>query len=155
MQCGYDLGAHSATGTRTRVARVRAEYPNQLDYSGSVCSVPPTNINTKQSEWLRCGRASGQECAISLPGKGAQKTPERSQKHAGRFFRLSQCPLRALFGVSVGPFVWAPENRPGKTTPKPESVRDTQVRAHSQWAILKGRKGRPPSGLPQDCEGTH
>ena len=26
----------SATGTRTRVARVRAEYPNQLDYSGVV-----------------------------------------------------------------------------------------------------------------------
>ena len=24
----------SATGTRTWVARVRAEYPNQLDYSG-------------------------------------------------------------------------------------------------------------------------
>jgi hypothetical protein len=29
-------GQNSATGTRTRVARVRAEYPNQLDYSGSV-----------------------------------------------------------------------------------------------------------------------
>ena len=28
------LGANSATGTRTRVARVRAEYPNQLDYGG-------------------------------------------------------------------------------------------------------------------------
>ena len=27
-------GILSATGTRTRVARVRAEYPNQLDYSG-------------------------------------------------------------------------------------------------------------------------
>ena len=27
---------YSATGTRTRVARVRAEYPNQLDYSGLV-----------------------------------------------------------------------------------------------------------------------
>ena len=26
---------NSASGTRTRVARVRAEYPNQLDYSGS------------------------------------------------------------------------------------------------------------------------
>ena len=25
---------NSATGTRNRVARVRAEYPNQLDYSG-------------------------------------------------------------------------------------------------------------------------
>ena len=27
---------NSATGTRTRVARVRAEYPNQLDYGGGV-----------------------------------------------------------------------------------------------------------------------
>jgi hypothetical protein len=26
---------NSATGTRTWVARVRAEYPNQLDYSGA------------------------------------------------------------------------------------------------------------------------
>ena len=25
---------NSATGTRTRAARVRAEYPNQLDYGG-------------------------------------------------------------------------------------------------------------------------
>ena len=32
---------HSATGTRTRVARVRAEYPNQLDYSGSAVHVLP------------------------------------------------------------------------------------------------------------------
>ena len=29
-----ELEGNSATGTRTRVARVRAEYPNQLDYSG-------------------------------------------------------------------------------------------------------------------------
>ena len=28
---------NSATGTRTRVARVRAECPNQLDYSGVAC----------------------------------------------------------------------------------------------------------------------
>ena len=28
-------GANSATGTRTRVARVRAEYPDELDYSGT------------------------------------------------------------------------------------------------------------------------
>ena len=35
----FNLGnTNSATGTRTRVARVRAEYPNQLDYSGS-CNV--------------------------------------------------------------------------------------------------------------------
>ena len=30
---------NSATGTRTRVARVRAEYPNQLDYSGAEVSI--------------------------------------------------------------------------------------------------------------------
>ena len=30
------LNKNSATGTRTRVAQVRAEYPNQLDYSGLV-----------------------------------------------------------------------------------------------------------------------
>ena len=32
---------NSATGTRTRVARVRAEYPNQLDKSGSAVHVLP------------------------------------------------------------------------------------------------------------------
>ena len=31
---GHNSRKDSATGTRTRVARVRAEYPNQLDYSG-------------------------------------------------------------------------------------------------------------------------
>ena len=30
---------NSATGTRTRVARVRAEYPNQLDYEEVVKSM--------------------------------------------------------------------------------------------------------------------
>ena len=30
------LKKNSAAGTRTRVARVKAEYPNQLDYSGHV-----------------------------------------------------------------------------------------------------------------------
>ncbi len=35
---------NSATGTRTRVARVRAEYPNQLDYSGADMSNCPCGI---------------------------------------------------------------------------------------------------------------
>ena len=38
---------HSATGTRTRVARVRAEYPNQLDCSGWM---------TKSNLLMGCGR---------------------------------------------------------------------------------------------------
>ena len=32
---------NSATGTRTRVARVRTEYPNQLDYSGVAVILKP------------------------------------------------------------------------------------------------------------------
>ena len=32
--CPAQYAQTSATGTRTRVARVRAEYPSQLDYSG-------------------------------------------------------------------------------------------------------------------------
>ena len=36
---------NSATGTRTRVARVRAEYPNQLDYSGDVSPHGSTDRN--------------------------------------------------------------------------------------------------------------
>ena len=37
LACGHHVQEQrsSATGTRTRVARVRAEYPSQLDYSGS------------------------------------------------------------------------------------------------------------------------
>ena len=31
---------NSVAGTRTRVSRVRAEYPNQLDYNGSCCVAP-------------------------------------------------------------------------------------------------------------------
>ena len=43
-QSNIKVKRYSATGTRTRVARVKAEYPNQLDYSGvgvgnKTCSV--------------------------------------------------------------------------------------------------------------------
>ena len=37
---GFVRGA-SATGTRARVARVKAEYPSQLDYSGVGQARPP------------------------------------------------------------------------------------------------------------------
>ena len=52
----------SATGTRTRVARVRAEYPNQLDYSGSVCMFgiffwPVSSEHRPKMRWLQCWRA--------------------------------------------------------------------------------------------------
>ena len=59
----------SATGTRARVARVRAEYPNQLDYSGygrsslmsagldSLCS----HINLSSGSMLGRGLLLGKE----------------------------------------------------------------------------------------------
>ena len=33
--CHTDICQNSGTGTRARVAQVRAEYPNQLDYTGA------------------------------------------------------------------------------------------------------------------------
>ena len=44
--------ANSATGTRTRVARVRAKYPNQLDYSGDAKRL--LSFHTKLAQ-LHCG----------------------------------------------------------------------------------------------------
>ena len=47
---------YSATGTRTRVARVRAEYPNQLDYSGSCIQVcRPFPLAATGSLWWSIG----------------------------------------------------------------------------------------------------
>ena len=46
---------NSATRTRTRVARVRAEYPNQLDYSGCVRALTLASL----------GAASLYECSRS------------------------------------------------------------------------------------------
>ena len=45
---------NSATGTRARVAWVRAEYPNQLDYSGSVCTFGGFLQHALQSIGVRC-----------------------------------------------------------------------------------------------------
>ena len=39
LDMNQDSATLSATGTRTRVARVKAEYPDQLDYSGDECYV--------------------------------------------------------------------------------------------------------------------
>ena len=36
-------GQNSVAGTWTRVSRVRAEYPNQLDYNGDIICVQGTN----------------------------------------------------------------------------------------------------------------
>ena len=41
----------SATGTRTRVARVKAEYPNQLDYSGSGRATPRLGLVPRGWRW--------------------------------------------------------------------------------------------------------
>ena len=64
--------AYSATGTRARVARVRAEYPNQLDYSGcggTTCSGPYPHMtlwvsacpSLGEQKCFRCEIAGGRE----------------------------------------------------------------------------------------------
>ena len=64
----------SATGTRTRVARVRAEYPNQLDYGGAVrlcfcsCKKWLKTCPARVSQLLRAATAAGQEALQQCRG---------------------------------------------------------------------------------------
>ena len=51
--CAKFVGKKSATETRIRVARVRAEYPNQLDYSGS-CIIPGHSKLMKAVKHIIC-----------------------------------------------------------------------------------------------------
>ena len=71
--------AHSATGTRTQVARVRAEYPSQLDYSGLGAAVRALFVKIQElscfcqelkrtaAEWLRPLKPVGCPRAGSKP----------------------------------------------------------------------------------------
>ena len=66
------MRSNSATGTRTRVARVRAEYPNQLDYSGVRIRLP------RQSQTLLSKRLwiiFCTACATERPRCGALPPP--------------------------------------------------------------------------------
>ena len=61
----------SATGTRTRVARVRAEYPNQLDYSGSGQAVSTQNLTQRRFS----GRPPQYGCTALAKTWCSPKTP--------------------------------------------------------------------------------
>ena len=64
---------NSATGTRTRVARVRAEYPNQLDYSGYARSFARTieGVVIPFQEWkLRRGAVQIEKLSFAIQDEG-------------------------------------------------------------------------------------
>ena len=76
---------HSVTGTRTRVARVRAEYPNQLDCSGSVCTFGGFLQHALQSIGVRCNglNPGGQvmQMKIKVPRRRAGTDPRCACLH--------------------------------------------------------------------------
>ena len=90
---GKHKGQHSATGTRTRIARVRAEYPNQLDYSGFCLSHRQSikrgrmwNTQAFQAQHL-CRRQEQQPCCGGRLGLLRQQRPYRlvvRTSHRGR-----------------------------------------------------------------------
>ena len=64
MQGASPATFSSATGTRTRAARVKAEYPSQLDYGGWIPSRPTHYINV----WvLRCATCIVMKVQSSRP----------------------------------------------------------------------------------------
>ena len=97
--------SNSATGTRTRVARVRAEYPNQLDYSGSgicsshtYCRFSSWNCSSCQMHQPRIGPMLAWQTRFVIPGNGVRKSPRKktirnviSLYIRNYFFRQSVC----------------------------------------------------------------
>ena len=90
-----ECNKYSATGTRTRVARVRAEYPNQLDYSGS-CSMPsPQATSLSPTPTQRRARFTD----------GVRQTHEHCQRRRmARFAGASAHPRRLRYRWP--PFGW-------------------------------------------------
>ena len=74
----WSLPENSATGTRTRVARVRAEYPNQLDYSGLMIHENTFNIQCLLKY-----------CALS------------TWDHPAAFTRTLECRLKHIITMSL------------------------------------------------------
>ena len=105
-QTCHDCAKHSATGTRTRVARVRAEYPNQLDYSGvagcrlsvlEVCvvwwcwSLPAwSNAKAPPSNFLM----DALDLATSASTERRVRHPSRVFNHARGYVTASVCSWR-------------------------------------------------------------
>ncbi len=99
--CWYRPPPHcqnSATGTRTRVARVRAEYPNQLDYSG-VATPPPRgrrpglhlcNGAIRRPHGSSHGSSHGRPSSVALKGALQSRFQSRFQSRSP-FFRRPYC----------------------------------------------------------------
>ena len=90
----------SPAGTRTRVFRVRAEYPNQLDYRGAVGSSQVAFINKPLSLRLPLGLATcthtlkrpcGSESAFSILAACATRPPGTRERERARDRGTSTC----------------------------------------------------------------
>ena len=101
-QTGEGRWINSATGTQTRVARVRAEYPNQLDYSDSGSrqhQKAQRNSASKSKMQLVVGRAP---CSVS--GRSWARIPQEA--HASADYTAKHLPafdLRMASSISGHP----------------------------------------------------
>ena len=73
---------YSATGTRTRVARVRAKYPNQLDYSGF--------WQTEEKWFMRCLDATNRKKKCFLECLDAPLVSTRWESQSPSFDGIGQ-----------------------------------------------------------------
>ena len=101
-QTGEGRCINSATGTRAQVARVRAEYPNQLDYSDSGSrqhQKADRNSDSKSKMQLVVGRAP---CSVS--GRSWARVPQEA--HASADYTAKHLPAfdpRMVSGKSGHP----------------------------------------------------
>ena len=91
---------NSTTGTRTRVARVKAEYPNQLDYSGFWQQGPSESIGPYSRRNQRAWKAWGTEiCKTFRRGRreGERMEGEHELKQPCQNFKTEPVPSRQGF----------------------------------------------------------
>ena len=112
---------NSATGTRARVARVRAEYPNQLDYSGSGSCAAKARAAARSMRvgcWLksarsRIGRHSRAARALIARRRAIPKSYSIRAPLSASARDVRSRHLNLLLGLTARALSCAPQRRAG------------------------------------------
>ena len=134
----------SATGPRTQVARVKAEYPSQLDYSGSdAISKPSANTHNAwrqlQAQWLGATSTLERE-AVNLK-VGSPSPP-------GSAISRSVIGLRAVMVVAPRISRWShitpklPINQQERSTAQWRKRKQTKAKSHDKQQEKGSRMSR-------------
>ena len=157
---------NSATGTRARVARVRAEYPNQLDYSGSGSCAAKARAAVRSLRvgcWLRparsrIGRHSRAARALIARRRAIPKSYSIRAPLSASARDVRSRHLDLLIGLTARALSCAPQRRAGtRGAPTTLQGRGWRSRSHSvpagSWPTLAEFARADARGIPMSLRG--